>query len=70
MVYPARKCRGDEPSRSPTTLSIRQTQKEGDNKFTGKIHSVTIDLKETKTAGSGAIDYAMHEASKRKTLSD
>ena len=40
------------------------------NRFTGRIHKVTIDLKETKTAGADEMKQAMHEASKRKTLSD
>jgi hypothetical protein len=31
---------------------------------------VTIELKEMKTAGNGAMDHAMHEPSKRKTLSE
>ena len=49
---------------------VTEDYNEGDNKFTGKIHTVTINLKETKTAGSDAIEQALHEASKRKTLSD
>lgn len=49
---------------------VTEDYKARDNKFTGKIHKVTIELKELKTAGGGGIDRAMHEASKRKTLSD
>ena len=50
--------------------AVTKAYKERNNKFTGKIHSVTINLKETKTAGSDAIEQALHEVSKRKTLSD
>ncbi len=49
---------------------VTEDYKEGNNKFTGKIHSVTIELKEMKTAGNGAMNHAMHEPSKRKTLSE
>ena len=49
---------------------VTEDYKEGDNKFTGKIHKVTIELKETKTAAGDEMKQAMHEASKRKTLTD
>jgi hypothetical protein len=43
--------------------------KERDNSFTGEIHSVTIELKETNTAAcSGVIEQAMHGAIKRNIL--
>jgi hypothetical protein len=48
---------------------VTEDYKEGDNKFTGRIHSVTIDLKEMKTVGD-EMKQAMHEASKRKTLAE
>ena len=44
--------------------------KERDNKFTAEIHSLTIELKETKTANTDEMKQAMQEAAKRKTLSD
>ena len=49
---------------------VTEDYKEGNSKFTGKIHSVTIELKETKTAGGDAMDHAMHEAAERKELAD
>ena len=44
--------------------------KERDNKFTGKIQSVTIDLKEQKAADAEAEKHLVREAHLRKTLSD
>ena len=41
-----------------------------DNRFTGKIHRVTIELKETKTASGQTEQHAAHEASTRKALAD
>ncbi|MET0515784.1 MAG: arylsulfatase [Nitrospiraceae bacterium] len=49
---------------------VTKAYKERNNKFTGRIHKVTIDLKETKTAGSDVMEHAMHEASTRKMLAD
>jgi len=41
-----------------------------DNKFTGKIHRVTVELKETKTAAAKEETRALREASDRKLLAD
>jgi arylsulfatase len=49
---------------------VTEDYKERDNKFTGKIHSITIELKEAKIASEEDVKQAMREASKRKTLSD
>ena len=49
---------------------VTEDYKDRDNKFTGKIHRVTIDLKETKTAGGDEMKQAMREAAKRKTLAE
>jgi arylsulfatase len=49
---------------------VTEDYKEGDNAFTGKIRKVTIELKETKTAGSESERHAMREALARKALAD
>lgn len=49
---------------------VTEDYKERDNMFTGKIHSVTIELQEAKTAGLDEVKQAEHEAAKRKTLTD
>jgi len=49
---------------------VTEDYKEGDSRFTGKIHKVTIDLKVTKSANVEAEKHAAHEASTRKQLSD
>lgn len=49
---------------------VTEDYKERDNVFTGKIHSVTIELQEQKTAGMDGVKQAEHEAAKRKTLAD
>jgi arylsulfatase len=50
--------------------NVTDAYKERDNRFTGTIHKVTIDLKEMKTAGTDEVKQAMREAAMRKTLSD
>jgi arylsulfatase len=49
---------------------VTEDYKEHDNKFTGKINSVTIDLKEIKAANAEAEQQAVHEAHVRKQLAD
>jgi arylsulfatase len=49
---------------------VTEDYKEGNNKFTGKINSVTIDLKEMKSASTEAEQQAVHEAHARKRLTD
>jgi arylsulfatase len=49
---------------------VTEDYKEGSNKFTGKINSVTIDLKEMKAANAEAEQQAVHEAHARKQLAD
>jgi len=49
---------------------VTEDYKARDNRFTGKIHSVTIELKEMKTAGADGVEKAAHDAATRKTLSD
>ena len=44
--------------------AVTKAYKERNNKFTGKIHKVTIELKEMKTAGGEEVKQAMQEASK------
>ena len=41
-----------------------------DNKFTGKINSVTIDLKEMKAANAEAEQQAVREAHARRTVAE
>jgi arylsulfatase len=49
---------------------VTEDYKEGNNKFTGKINSVTIDMKEMKAASTEAEQQAVHEAHVRKQLAD
>jgi arylsulfatase A-like enzyme len=49
---------------------VTEDYKEGDNKFTGKINSVTIDLKEMKAANAEVERQAVREAHVRKQLAD
>ena len=49
---------------------VTEDYKEHDNKFTGKIQKVTIELKEMKTANAEAEQRAVHEAHIRKTMAD
>ncbi|MDF0643297.1 MAG: hypothetical protein P0111_04660 [Nitrospira sp.] len=65
-VFPA-----GEPAdvRTDDVTLATKAYKERDNKFTGKIHSVTIELKEPTAAGS-ATEQAVHEASTRKLMAD
>ena len=49
---------------------VTDDYKERDNKFTGKIDKVTIELKEMKTAATDEGKLAFQEAVKRKMLSD
>ena len=48
--------------------NVSPDYKERDNKFTGKIHKVTIELKETTSAQGEEVRKAMHEAPRRKVL--
>ena len=45
-------------------MPVTEDYKACDNKFTGKIHKVTIELKEMKTAAGDEMKQAMQEASK------
>ena len=49
---------------------VTEDYKESNNKFTGKINSVTIDLKEMKAANAEAEQQTMREAHARKQLAD
>jgi arylsulfatase len=49
---------------------VTEDYKEGNNKFTGRINSVTIDLKEMKAADAGVEQHVVSEAHARKTLAD
>jgi arylsulfatase len=49
---------------------VTEDYKEGNNKFTGKINSVTIDLKEMKAADAGVEQHVVSETHARKTLAD
>jgi arylsulfatase len=49
---------------------VTEDYKEGNNKFTGKINSVTIDLKEMKAANAEVEQQTMREAHARKQLAD
>ena len=49
---------------------VTEDYKERDNKFTGRIHSVTIELKELKAAATDEGKLAFQVAVKRKMLSD
>ncbi len=49
---------------------VTEDYKEGNNKFTGKINSVTIDLKEMKAVNAEAEQQVVHQAHVRKQLAD
>ena len=49
---------------------VTEDYKDRDNKFTGKIHSVTIDLSEMKTARTEVDQQALRDATVRKTLAE
>ena len=49
---------------------VTEDYKERDNKFTGKIHSVTIDLKEMKAAQAESEQQAVREARTRRTVAE
>jgi arylsulfatase len=49
---------------------VTEDYKVGNNKFTGKIEKVTIDLKEMKAADKGEAEQSRKEASLKKALSD
>ena len=49
---------------------VTEDYKEGNNKFTGTIQKVTIDLKEMKAANAEAEQQAVREAHVRKQLAD
>jgi arylsulfatase len=49
---------------------VTESYKKGSNKFTGKIRSVTIDLKETKAANAETEQQAVREAHARKQAAD
>jgi arylsulfatase len=49
---------------------VTEDYKEGDNKFTGKINSVTIDLTAMKAANAETDHQVLHEAHVRKQLAD
>jgi arylsulfatase len=49
---------------------VTEDYKEGNNKFTGKINSVTIDMKEMKAAYAEVDHQVLHEAHVRKQLAD
>jgi arylsulfatase A-like enzyme len=49
---------------------VTEDYKVGNNKFTGKIEKVTIDLKEVKAADKGEAEQSRKEASLKKSLSD
>jgi arylsulfatase len=49
---------------------VTEVYQERDNKFTGKIHSVTIELKDMKTAGGKEKEKLRLEAAHRKAMAD
>jgi len=49
---------------------VTEDYKEGNNKFTGKISSVTIDLKDMKAANAEVEQHVVSEAHTRKTMAD
>ena len=49
---------------------VTEDYKEHDNKFTGTIQKVTIDLKEMKAASAEDDRLVIHEAHVRKQLAD
>lgn len=49
---------------------VTEDYKEGDNRFTGKIHKVTIDLKEMKTADRQEEEKARVDVTHKKALAD
>jgi hypothetical protein len=49
---------------------VTEDYKEGNNKFTGTIQKVMIELKEIKAANAEIEPQVLHEAHIRKTLAD
>ena len=49
---------------------VTEDYKEGENTFTGKIHSITIDLKEIKAVNAEVEQHAVSEAHIRKMLAE
>ncbi len=49
---------------------VTEDYKEGNNKFTGTINKVTIELKEMKAANAEVDHQVLREAHVRKTLAD
>ncbi|MGH7216890.1 MAG: hypothetical protein ACREIG_06610, partial [Nitrospiraceae bacterium] len=50
--------------------NVSPDYKQHDNKFTGKIYKVRIDLKDIQSASTKAEQRAMREAHTRKTMAD
>ena len=49
---------------------VTEDYKEGNNKFTGTIYKVMIELKEMKAANAEMEQHVLHEAHTRKQLAD
>ena len=49
---------------------VTEDYKAYDNKFTGKILKVTVDLQEMKTADKAEAEKVQHEAAVKKAVSD
>ncbi|MBI1824767.1 MAG: hypothetical protein HY287_06510 [Planctomycetes bacterium] len=49
---------------------VTDDYKEGDNKFTGKIARVTVELKEANVGSKADAKYAFEEAVAKKAASD
>jgi hypothetical protein len=49
---------------------VSEDYKQHDNKFTGTINKVTIDLKEMKAANAEVEQQAVREARARKTMAE
>ena len=49
---------------------VTEGYKKGNNKFTGKIQRVTIDLKDVQSANTEPEQHAVRDVHARKTMTD
>lgn len=49
---------------------VTENYEERDSKFTGRIHNVTIEVRETKSFGDSKMNQVAQEAAKRKPVAD
>jgi len=63
-------CWSEADHRARAATPVTEDYKEGDIRFTGTIHQVTVDLKEIKSASTETSEKDLREASSRRLLAD